>query len=458
MQLTDAMQAVVIGLGKAGLATVRDLLRQGVLVRVSDQRQRGEIDSSTLEFLEQSDVALETGGHSLEFIKGADLVVPGPGVPLHLPVLMATREQGIPVYGELALAAGRFGVPVIAVTGSNGKTTVTSLIGALLQASGRKPFVGGNIGTPLLEFFAHPEQFDCVVLELSSFQLDLAGDFRPNIGLLLNITPDHIDRHGSLAAYTKAKQNLFAHQVPGDLAILGGDDPVAAATPVNAGVLRLLFGYGAACASRIVQGRIELGSAAPGMEGVSFALAGTKLSSSVNQLNAAAAVLAATMAGCGSDGISAGLAGFEPPPHRMAEVAIIDGVRYINDSKATNIGALAAALAGCDAPVVLIAGGRDKGSDYALIREVVARKVKHLVLVGEAASLMRAALGSVVTTESADTMENAVQRATKAAAPGDLVLLAPGCASFDMFSGYEERGRVFAECVHRLDDSGRGRI
>jgi UDP-N-acetylmuramoylalanine--D-glutamate ligase len=209
MQLTSAMQAVVIGLGKAGLATVRDLLRHGVGVKVSDRRQRGEIESSTLDFLEQSGVELETGGHSPEYVKDVDLVIPGPGVPLTLPVLTAAREQGIPVCGELALAAGRFAVPVIAVTGSNGKTTVTGLIGALLKASGKRPFVGGNIGTPLLDYFARPEEYNCVVLELSSFQLDLAGTFRPNIGLLLNITPDHIDRHGSLAAYTTAKEGMI---------------------------------------------------------------------------------------------------------------------------------------------------------------------------------------------------------------------------------------------------------
>jgi UDP-N-acetylmuramoylalanine--D-glutamate ligase len=455
MQLTSAMQAVVIGLGKAGLATVRDLLRHGVGVKVSDRRQRGEIESSTLDFLEQSGVELETGGHSPEYVKDVDLVIPGPGVPLTLPVLTAAREQGIPVCGELALAAGRFAVPVIAVTGSNGKTTVTGLIGALLKASGKRPFVGGNIGTPLLDYFARPEEYNCVVLELSSFQLDLAGTFRPNIGLLLNITPDHIDRHGSLAAYTTAKQNLFAHQVPGDMAILGGDDPVAAATPVNPGVLALHFGYKENCSSRIIDGRIELGTAQPGMGTTSFVLAGTKLSSSVNQLNAAAAILAATMAGCDQSGIEAGLAAFDPPPHRMAEVAVIDGVRFINDSKATNIGAMAAALAGCDTPVVLIAGGRDKNSDFTLLREVIARKVKHLVLIGEAAGLMAAALGTVVTTETATTMEDAVGRAQQMARPGELVLLAPGCASFDMFSGYEERGRVFAECVRRLDPTGK---
>lgn len=450
MQLTSDMQAVVIGLGKAGLATVDDLLRQGLRVKVSDRRQRSAIDTTILDRLEQAGVELECGGHSIDYICGGDVAIPGPGVPLDLPVLVAAREQGIPICGELALAAGRFAVPVIAVTGSNGKTTVTSLIGALLRAVGRKPFVGGNIGTPLLDYFADPSPYDCVVLELSSFQLDLAGTFRPTIGLLLNITPDHIDRHGSLAAYTAAKQRLFAHQQPGDMAILGGDDAVAASTPVNEGVLALHFGRGEGCAARIVDGAIHLGAHLLGMDATCFALAGTKLHSSVNQLNAAAAILAVILAGGDAAGISAGLANYAPPPHRMAEVAVIDGVGYINDSKATNIGALEAALAGCEAPVVLIAGGRDKGSDYHLLTEVVRRRVKALVLIGEAAPLMDEALGHLVPTAKATTMEEAVLLCQKKAKAGDLVLLAPGCASFDMFTGYEERGRIFAECVQRL--------
>ncbi|MBM9613304.1 UDP-N-acetylmuramoyl-L-alanine--D-glutamate ligase [Desulfobulbus rhabdoformis] len=452
LQLSSKTTAVVIGLGTAGMATLRDLLRQGVRVKVSDQRAIEAIDPQTLAFLRDNQVVLETGAHSAEFIQGADLVVPGPGVPLDLPVLETARGQNIPLYGELALAAGRFSVPVIAVTGSNGKTTVTSLIGELLQASGRRPFVGGNIGTPLLDFFDKPEAYDCAVLELSSFQLDLAGEFRPNIGLLLNITPDHIDRHGSLTAYTRAKQKLFAHQTPGDLAILGGDDTTALATPVASGVPALSFGRGEQCAARVEAGSIVIGATFGGDEPVVYPLEDTKLASSVNQLNAAAAVLAATLAGCDQAGIARGLIRYQPPPHRMAEVAVVDGVRFINDSKATNIGALEAALDGCEAPVILIAGGRDKKSDFTLLQDVVRRRVKALILLGEAAPLMKEALGSVTKADLAATMKAAVIQAFKAASPGDLVLLAPGCASFDMFSGYAERGEVFAQAVRGLNN------
>jgi len=455
MQLKQGMRAVVIGLGTAGLATVRFLLAQGLRVAVSERGALDRIEPAVFDFLRQAQVRLETGGHTETFLAGADLVVPGPGVPLDLPIIQAARAQGIAVLGELALAAGRFPVPVIAITGSNGKTTVTSLIGALLEAGGQAPFVGGNIGTPLLDYFADPGPYRSAVLELSSFQLDLAGGFRPDIGLLLNLSPDHLDRHGSLAAYTRAKLNLFSCQRAGDIAILGSDDPVAAAAPLAPGVLGYGFGFVGAAAARIIDGRVVIKLERAGaLQQASYDLAATRLHSSVNQLNGAAAILAATLAGCSREAIVAGLAGFTPPPHRMTEVAEIDGVRFINDSKATNIGALQAALGGCEAPVILIAGGRDKGSDYTLLQEVVRARVKHLILIGEAAPLMASALGSVVPTERTATMAEAVGRAKAVAADGDLVLLAPGCASYDMFSGYEERGRVFSQAVLQLRRQG----
>ncbi len=455
MQLKSGMQALVIGLGAAGLSTVRYLLSRGIRVAISDRCNIDQIDPETLKFLHEAQVRLETGGHSAAFLAGADVVIPGPGVPLNLPILKLAREQGIPVLGELALAADQYQVPVIAVTGSNGKTTVTSLIGALLQAAGKAPFVGGNIGTPLLDYFADSSPYATVVLELSSFQLDLAGDFRPDFGLLLNISPDHLDRHGSVGAYTAAKMNIFRSQVAGDIAILGGDDAVADAAVLNSGVSGFRFGRNPDCAAQIVNGSVVV--RLTGSEEVTYDLGGTKLHSSVNQLNAAAAILAATICGCSREAIVAGLASFEPPPHRMAEVGEIAGVRFVNDSKATNIGALQAALSGCTAPVILIAGGRDKGSDYTLLRDVVREKVKHLVLVGEAAGLMQAALGPVVGNEMATTMEDAVNKAMATAVAGDLVLLAPGCASYDMFSGYEERGRIFTECVQRLFEHRTGK-
>ncbi len=450
MQLTPKMTAVVIGLGTAGLATVRDLLRLGVRVKVTDQRQESDLDRTTLAYLAKNHVEMEFGGHTAAFIDGADVVIPGPGVPLQAPILAAARSGNIAVSGELAVAAGRFPVPVIGVTGSNGKTTVTSLIGALLKASGKRPFVGGNIGNPLLEFFSAPENYDCAVLELSSFQLDLAGNFRPDIGLLLNVTPDHLDRHGSMETYTEAKRKLFACQVKGDVAILGEDDALAVATIVRTDVRRLLFGHGDECAARIDGSAIVLQGVGQDGATTRYDLSETHLASPVNRLNAAAAILAVTMAGCGEAGIKQGLAAYQPPAHRMAEVGTVAGVRFIDDSKATNIGAMAAAVAGCAAPVVLIAGGKDKGGDYHLVTEVIRQHVKNLLLIGEATPLMEAVFSEVVPCERADSLEAAVRRGFELAEPGDVVLLAPGCSSFDMFTGYVERGNVFSRSVQQL--------
>lgn len=456
MQLQSGMKAVVIGLGAAGLSTVRFLQNQGVRVTVSEKNREEQIDGATLAYLRQEGIALETGGHTEGVLARADWIVPGPGVPLNLPIIKRAQALGLPIVGECALAAGRFTVPVIAVTGSNGKTTVTSLIGSLLKAAGRKPFIGGNIGTPLLDYFLEPNRYDSVVLELSSFQLDLAGDFRPDIGLLLNISPDHLDRHGSLDAYAAAKIKLFQAQKPGDAAILGSDDPRVDAVMPNDGVAVYRFGRKESCAARLVEDVVDVTVTGSGTH--SYLLAGTKLHSSVNRLNAAAALLAATLNGCKQQSLQHGLTAFEPPPHRMAEVGVVGGVRYINDSKATNIGALEAALAGCTEPVVLIAGGRDKGGAYTLLTEVIQQKVKLMVLIGEAAPLMASALAGVVAIVFAASMEEAVHKAAAGTVAGDTVLLAPGCASYDMFSGYEERGQVFAACVQALNKKIASRV
>lgn len=450
VQFKPGKTAGILGLGVAGRATVRFLLDQGLRLKVSDLRPQQEVELEEpgfLDFLAQHGVYSEFGSHGSDFLDGLDVLVPAPGVPLQSPLIVEARKQEIPLAGELALAAGHFAAPVIAITGSNGKTTVTGLIGHLLQTAGKNPFVGGNIGTPLLEYCLDQVRYDWVVLELSSFQLDLAGSFRPEIGILLNITPDHLDRHGSLQAYANAKMQLFAAQHEADAAILGCDDALVAQIRLNAGVQRLCFGTdeGAACRVEEEGVRLRLGA-----EEFFFPLGGTKLASSVNRLNAAAAILAAKLAGCSNEAIAQGLADFEPPAHRMAEVAVINGVRYIDDSKATNIGALAAALSACPAQVVLIAGGRDKGGDYGLLREIVSRKLRHLVLIGEAAPLMEKALAKLVTCERAADLAQAVQAASAAARPGDTVLLAPGCSSFDMFSGYAERGNFFSRAVLAL--------
>ncbi|HHO48084.1 MAG TPA: UDP-N-acetylmuramoyl-L-alanine--D-glutamate ligase [Desulfobacteraceae bacterium] len=453
MRLEKGQRCVVIGLGASGMAAVRFLHGQGVQVSVSEARPPDRIDPHDLEELRQLGAELETGGHSGRFFRDAELIVPSPGVPLDLPVIAAARRRGVAVAGELALAAGRIDAPVIAVTGSNGKTTVTSLIGHLLRTAGREVFVGGNIGTPVLEYIQSGRKAETVVLELSSFQLELSGSFRPAVALLLNITPDHLDRHGSMAAYAAAKKRIYANQGIHDTAIVGADDPLVMAGEAPGAGTVLRFGFNPVSEARVIDAGVALTGMIGGVKVEEwYGLETTALGSDINRLNAAAAILAARTRGCSAEDIRPGLASFAPPAHRMTQVAEIDGVRYVDDSKGTNIGAVAAALAASGDRVILIAGGRNKGGDFDLLAPAVSRHVLHLVLIGEAAGPMAEQLGGLAPATMAASMEDAVHRAAELARPGDTVLLSPGCASFDMFTGYAQRGEVFQRAVLALRD------
>jgi UDP-N-acetylmuramoylalanine--D-glutamate ligase len=450
IELRSNTKAIAVGLGKSGLAAVRYLHSQGLKTAVSEYKK--QITAEERSVLEQCGAALELGGHTPEFFADADLIVVSPGVPTNLPVLNAARSRGVPVVGELALAAGRIPVPVIAVTGSNGKTTVTSLIGQLLRSSGKKAFVGGNIGTPVLEYLLEPGETEAAVLELSSFQLEMSGAFQPDIALLLNLSPDHIDRHGSFKNYAEAKRQIFARQGQADIAILGADDQMVAAKPVTTAGTVLHFGTQANSRARVEgqQVRVEPGFAEDGAAEI-YDLSATRLSSLVNAYNAAAAILAARAFGCSVDGIQAGLADYQPPMHRMTPAGEINGVRLINDSKATNIGAVQAALAGFKNDVILIAGGRNKGGDFTELIPTFQQHVRQVVLIGEAASeLAAAAEAAGIGHQFADDMGDAVRKGFAAAKPGETVLLAPACASFDMFDNYEHRGREFMRCASEL--------
>ncbi|MBB5347611.1 UDP-N-acetylmuramoyl-L-alanine--D-glutamate ligase [Desulfoprunum benzoelyticum] len=444
--IKPGMRIAVIGLGLSGRAAVRYLLACGAEVIVSDNRREPEFVAGEGGFLRETGVAWEAGGHRSAFFAGVDMVFVSPGVPLHLPLLQELRGRGVAIVGELAVAAPVLSDPVIAITGTNGKTTVTTLIGQLLQGAGKNAFVGGNIGTPLFHHLLDETGADAVVLEVSSFQLDTAGSFRPDIALLLNITPDHIDRHGSLAGYSRAKLKIFANQGAADTAIVNGDDPLCRQALAAIAGRVLLFGHTADCQARIKGDRILL--AWPEVE--SYDLAGSRLANAIGLMNAAAAILAARAAGCSRDDILAGLLAFQPLRHRVEEVAQIDGITYYDDSKATNTGAVLAALAQVAGKVVLIAGGRDKGEDYALLQEGVRNKARRVILIGEAADQIAAALVGTAPLDRAATMEEAVGKAQAAARPGDAVLLSPACASFDMFTSYAHRGDVFAAAVRGL--------
>lgn len=451
MELEKGKKAVVLGLGISGMAAVRYLREQGLEVAVSEYRSHRDLSEEEKALV--GGLQLETGGHSENFVLQADYIIPSPGVPLDLPVLRAARIKGIPLIGELALAAGLIAVPVIAVTGSNGKTTVTGLIGRLLRAGGYHPFIGGNIGIPLLSFLLSPVGYDVLVLELSSFQLDLSGDFRPDIALLLNLSPDHLDRHHGMEEYTRAKWRIFYNQQAGDRAILGADDPLVMNQAGNLGSDLSTFGRGGDVQARIVEDEVHIYLNG---EQTRFELGATNMNSMVNRLNAAAAILAVKHFGLSDEGVRLGLSQYRVPEHRMTQVAEINGVSFINDSKATNVGAMAAAIQSCPAGLVLIAGGRNKDGDFSELRELTADKVSHILCIGEAASLLIKTFADVVDAEKVKDLQAAVVRAAALAKAGQAVLLAPGCASFDMFADYTERGRVFTECVHALLEKNGG--
>ncbi len=450
MKIKQGTSAVVLGLGRSGMAAVRFLHHQGAKVSVSETRPETELPPADLNFLKSQRINLETGGHSDHFCHAADILVPSPGVPLNSPVLKTARKKGIPIVGELAIIASYIHVPIIAVTGTNGKTTVTSLIGDLLQAAGHNVFVGGNIGTPVFEYLLGSDDAEMLVLEVSSFQLEIAGDFHPQIALFLNLTADHLDRHGSMEQYLAAKQNIFAHQQEEDIAILGGDDPLVSGLLVSAGH-RLQFGTGKDMQALIHDSDITLNLPDSGKEPAeNYSLVDTNLNSRVNRLNAAAAILAARTFGCSPQSIRKGLRLFVPLVNRMEHVATIDGISFINDSKATNIGSMKAAIASVDGPLILIAGGRDKGCDFSELATVVHEKVKQVLLIGEATEKMDEVFRPGVTTEKMESLVAAVQRAKEIANQGDTVLLAPGCASFDMFANYAQRGEFFKQAVAEL--------
>ncbi len=442
------MVVVVLGLGISGMAAMRYLHNTGCKVLVSDSRQEAQLSTEEKQALTQYCAGTEFGGHSEKFLAQAELIFKSPGIPRQLDVLQKRAKAGVPVMGELALAAPVLQSKVVAITGTNGKTTVTTLIGELLQAAGQKVSVCGNIGRPLLDCISSGEEMDVAVVEVSSFQLEDAGDFRPDVGVILNITPDHLDRHVSIEEYIQAKAKLFSRQLQDDVAIICGDDLICLELAQQFTEIKpLMFGHlrdndAYICESDIYlrwQGQLE-----------KYDLTGSSLDNHIGHLNSAAVIMAARACGCEQSVIEEALRSFKPLPHRMELVDVIQGVRYCNDSKATNTGAVISALRQAKGNIVLIAGGRDKGDDYRLLRPAVEEKVKKLILIGEAAAQIDEQLHDLVPTEFADSLEKAVLLARDEAVYGDTVLLSPACASFDMFDSYGHRGQIFRESVQRL--------
>jgi UDP-N-acetylmuramoylalanine--D-glutamate ligase len=450
----------VVGLGVTGDAVARFLVNQGAIVTVTDSGS-GDRVKKAAEKLKSVGVLVELGKHNPDLFNETDLIVLSPGVPHIAKHFNEARERGIPVLGEIELACRFISEPIIAVTGTNGKTTTTTLLGEMLMKSGKKTFVGGNIGNPLIDYVNSNKKADCLVVELSSFQLDTIEYFRPDVAVLLNVTDDHMDRYPNFKAYVNSKARIFENQTSDDIAVLNGFDHAIEEMSSRIKAKKVFFyqkdkasamskDY-AVIQKQTVLSKTRISIHMGDLKGWNPDLSEFKPVGIHNLENASAAIVAALAAGATKEGINSALKNFKGLSHRLEKVATINGVDFINDSKATNTDAVAKAMETFDQPQIVIMGGRDKDSDFKRLRSVVRKHVKHLILMGESAEKIYGILSDIVDAEIAGSMKDAALKAFMASAPGDVILLAPGCASFDMYTNYKERGEDFCRAVQLLD-------
>jgi UDP-N-acetylmuramoylalanine--D-glutamate ligase len=441
-------KVLVVGLGKSGLAAALFLRHRSAHVTVSDVRSAEALAKDIPALLEEG-IMVEAGGHGLLTFRRQDLIVVSPGVPLTTPELVQVKSFGLPVIGELELAARFIKGRMLAVTGSNGKTTTTTLLGEILKEAGLPTLVGGNIGVPVVSLVDESTDDTWSVLEVSSFQLESTQQFRPSIAVILNITPDHLDRHGSFQNYALAKERIFAAQDEHDCLVLNADNEAAAesASRARSTVHWFSVEHPVPQGAWLQHGYVVYRSAENAPIEQVMPLAGIPLKGAHNVENVLAAVVAARQAGAPVDAIRRAIENFRAVEHRLEYVATINGVEYYNDSKATNVDATAKAIAAFSSGIHLILGGKDKGSDYTTLSQLLRERVRAVYTIGSAAAKIESHLRGVITLQSCETLENAVKAAASAARPGDVVLLAPACSSFDQFESYEHRGRVFKELV-----------
>jgi UDP-N-acetylmuramoylalanine--D-glutamate ligase len=441
-------RVLVVGLGKSGLSAAMFLRGQGARVTVSDTRSAVALEKEIPALLEAG-VMVEAGGHGLLTFRRQDLIVVSPGVPLDTPEVKQAVAFGLPVIGELELASRYLLGRVVAITGSNGKTTTTTLVGKILHDAGVPTLVGGNIGLPVIDLVSESRADTTSVLEVSSFQLETVAEFHPQIAVVLNITPDHLDRHHSFEAYAAAKTRITERQGPEDFLVLNAEDKATQMVALKTKAQIYWF------SSRrpIKQGAFVHGESVMFLprEGAKaepiMPVSEIHLKGSHNVENVLAAVCAARLAGVSAEQIRAAVAGFRAVEHRLEFVAKIDDVEFYNDSKATNVDATMKAVASFDSGIHLILGGKDKDSDYSQMSELLRERVKVVYTIGSAAEKIEHQLRGVVKMMSAGTLQAAVRDAAAGAVAGDVVLLAPACSSFDQFENYEHRGRVFRELV-----------
>ena len=444
----EGRKALVVGLARTGVATAKFLAIRGAQVTVSEQRPEKELVGVVAELRAQG-ITVECGGHREESFLEAGLIVPSPGVPLSLPALQKARAKGTEIISELELAWRFLSGTTVAVTGSNGKTTTTALLGRIFEQAGRPTQVGGNIGTPLISLVDSSTDDTVNVVEASSFQLEAVASFAPRVGALLNLTPDHLDRHATMGEYVAAKARLFGKQSADDFAIFNADDPAARELEPEVRAQRFWFSRKRKLdvGAFLEEGWI-LFSQGPKKEKI-LAREAIRLKGAHNLENVLAAVCAARLLEVPAEAIRAGVAGFEGVEHRLEFVAEGDGVSYYNDSKATNVDSALKAVESFEGNLVVILGGKDKGGDFALLREPLQQRARRVLLIGAASRKIAGQLSGSVELEECGTLPEAMARASEIAEAGDVVLLAPACASFDQFDSFEHRGRIFKEEVRR---------
>ncbi len=441
-------RVLVVGGAKTGIATARFLLKKSALVMISEKSSVFNLPCDISSQIK----GIETGGHKPETFLNQDMIIVSPGVPLTNMALKNAAEKGIEIISEIELAFRFLKTPIIAVTGTNGKTTTTSLLSTIFSECGKRVFTGGNIGTPLIEYVNGEQTSDFVIGEISSFQLEGVKLFRPWISILLNITEDHLDRYTSFAEYATAKSAIFANQGKGDIAILNYDDPNTLALEKKIKARKIFFSTTRRLSEGVYYNNFVRFCDSSG--NINIPTEGFRLAGIHNRENIMAASVTALLCGLRPEGVHKAIASFKGLPHRMEFAAEINGVSFYNDSKATNVGACLKSIESLPAPVILIAGGKDKHGSYKPLGNLIRNKAKLLILIGEAADRIEHELEDYVKIIKKKTLEAAVSTAFKNASAGDTILFSPACSSFDMFSSYEHRGDCFKQNVMKMLKKG----
>lgn len=448
--LVEGMKVTVVGFGESGVSSAELLTDMGAEVTITDIKSEEELEEG-IRKLEKRKVKLEMGNDGRDAVRNAEIVVISPGVPQDAPAIQLAQEMGVSIISEIELFSWYCSSPLIAVTGTNGKTTAVTLIANLLKNAGEKVEVAGNIGIPLTEIVGGLDEETVVVAEISSFQLECIKRFHPYISVILNITPDHLDRYISFQDYVDAKAHLLLNQKSGDWAILNADDDEVSklADTAQARIVRFSRG-GMASEDGVFLDSGEIVVRWEGREERVCSAQDIKMKGTHNLENCFAAVAVGLIYGAKIEIIRNTISEFPGLEHRLEYVKTINGVEFFNDSKATNVGACLGALKSFNQPVILICGGRDKRSDYTVLREVLKDRVKSVILLGEARRKMKSAFQDLVSCIEADSLRDCVRQAFSLADCGDVVLLSPACSSFDMFRDFEERGKIFKSEVQKL--------